>query len=147
VDDDEAMARAASARVGRMATVDASGRPHVVPVVFALDGRTLYWVVDRKPKRSSALKRLDNLRANPAVQIVVDRYDEDWTALWWVRLSGDARILTGGPERAKALGRLAEKYGQYRRELPDGPVVAVDLTAVTHWEPARAQRETPPGSR
>ena len=131
----EALARVAAARVARMATVDGRGEPHVVPVTFVLEGRTLYWAVDRKPKRAPELKRLDNLRANPAVQLVVDRYDEDWTRLWWVRLTGRGRVLEGGEESSRAEGLLAGKYAQYRRDPPPGPVVAIDVQTVTSWEP------------
>jgi PPOX class probable F420-dependent enzyme len=117
-----------------MATSDRRGNPHVVPVVFALDGRTLYWVVDRKPKRTQDLKRLDNIRANPSVQFVVDHYDEDWAGLWWVRLTGRGRVVEDQEERATALARLAKKYPQYRADAPEGAVVAVDVETVSAWE-------------
>jgi PPOX class probable F420-dependent enzyme len=134
MDEAEAMARVASARVARMATVDQRGMPHVVPVAFALDGRTLYWAVDQKPKRTHEVKRLGNIRANPAVQVVVDQYDEDWTRLWWVRLTGRGRVLGAGEESARAMALLASKYGQYRKDAPPGPVVAIDVEAVSAWE-------------
>jgi PPOX class probable F420-dependent enzyme len=134
MDDAEALARVASARVARMATVDPSGVPHVVPVAFALDGRTLYWAVDQKPKRTREVRRLGNIRANPAVQLVVDQYDEDWTQLWWVRLTGRGRVLGAGEESARAMALLASKYGQYRKDAPPGPVVAIDVEAVSAWE-------------
>ncbi len=131
----EALRRLGQARVGRLATVDRQGVPHVVPFTFALDGRTLYWAVDRKPKRSTRLKRLDNIDANPNVALVVDHYEEDWDALWWVRAAGTARILVeGAGERDRALALLGEKYGQYRTSPPEGPVVAVDLVRVSGWQ-------------
>src|SRR5439155_1742133 len=111
----------------------AGGLPHVVPFVFALRGRTLYWAVDRKPKRSRRLKRLDNLAANPNVEVVADHYEEDWSRLWWVRASGTARVLPEGAERDRALDLLAAKYPQDRDAPPDGPVVAVDLVRITWW--------------
>ena len=135
MNEEEALARVASARVARMATVDRRGAPHVVPVVFALEGRTLYWAVDTKPKRRREVRRLDNLRANPAVQLVVDHYDEDWARLWWVRLTGRGRVLGSGEESARALAMLSEKYGQYRRDAPPGPVMAIDVQSVSSWEP------------
>src|SRR6059036_2594682 len=98
--DDE---RLTAARVARLATTDADGRPHLVPIVFTLDGDTLYSAVDRKPNRSQRLRRIENARARPDVTILVDHYDEDWSALWWIRLRGRARVLDGGPERARAL--------------------------------------------
>jgi PPOX class probable F420-dependent enzyme len=119
--------------VARLATTDPDGRPHLVPIVFALDGDTLYSAVDRKPKRSTTLRRIENARARPEVTILVDHYDDDWTRLWWIRLRGSARILDTGEERAHALQLLREKYPQYRSEPPDGPVLAVDVTEVREW--------------
>ena len=125
--------RLTSARVARLATTDADGRPHLVPIVFVLEGDTLYSAVDRKPKRSSRLRRIENARARPGVTILVDHYEEDWSRLWWVRLRGRARVLDDGPERERALVLLAEKYPQYRDEPPGAPVLAVDLTEVREW--------------
>jgi PPOX class probable F420-dependent enzyme len=126
-------ARVTAARVARLATTDPDGRPHLVPIVFALDGETLYSAVDRKPKRSTKLRRIENARARPDVTILVDHYEDDWSRLWWVRLRGRARVLDEGDERARALELLAEKYPQYRSEPPDGPVLAVDITDVRTW--------------
>ena len=125
--------RLTTARVARLATTDPDGRPHLVPIVFVLDGDTLYSAVDRKRKRSSKLRRIENARARPDVTILVDHYDEDWSGLWWIRLRGRARVLDDGDERERALGLLAEKYPQYRTEPPDGPVLAVDVTETRDW--------------
>ncbi len=119
--------------MARLATTDPDGRPHLVPIVFVLDGDTLYSAVDRKPKRSTTLRRIENARARPDVTVLVDHYDDDWTRLWWIRLRGSARILDAGEERAHALQLLREKYPQYRSEPPDGPVLAVDVTEVREW--------------
>jgi PPOX class probable F420-dependent enzyme len=126
-------ARLTSARVARLATTDPDGRPHLVPIVFAVDGDTLYSAVDRKPKRSTKLRRIENARARPDVTILVDHYDEDWGQLWWLRARGRARVLDDGAEHAHALALLQEKYPQYRSEPPDGPVLAVDITDVRSW--------------
>jgi PPOX class probable F420-dependent enzyme len=136
VDRDDALRRLADARVGRLATTDAGSDPHVVPFVFAVDGETVYWVVDRKPKRSRRLTRLENIRANPSVQVVVDHYEEDWERLWWVRASGKARILgdRDAEEARRALDLLARKYPQYASAPPQGPVVAIDLTGISGWQ-------------
>jgi PPOX class probable F420-dependent enzyme len=128
--DDE---RLIAARVARLATIDRDGRPHLVPIVFALDGDTLYSAVDRKPKRSTKLRRIENARVRPDVTVLVDHYDEDWGRLWWIRLRGRARVLDDGDERDHALALLREKYPQYRAEPPDGPVLAVDVTDVRDW--------------
>jgi PPOX class probable F420-dependent enzyme len=125
--------RLTAARVARLATIDPDGRPHLVPIVFALDGDTLYSAVDRKPKRSTTLRRIENARVRPDVTVLVDHYEDDWARLWWIRLRGRARVLDGGEERARALTLLAEKYPHYRNEPPNGPVLAVDVTDVREW--------------
>jgi PPOX class probable F420-dependent enzyme len=125
--------RLATARVARLATIDPDGRPHLVPIVFALEGDTLYSAVDRKPKSSQTLRRIENARVRPDVTILVDHYEEDWSGLWWIRLRGRARVLDEGDERGRALALLAEKYSQYRSEPPSGPVLAVDITEVREW--------------
>ena len=129
-------ARLTSARVARLATTDPDGRPHLVPIVFAVEGDTLYSAVDRKPKRSTKLRRIENARVRPDVTILVDHYDEDWRQLWWLRARGRARVLDEGAERAHALALLQEKYPQYRSEPPDGPVLAVDISDVRSWSAA-----------
>ena len=104
-----------------------------MPIVFALEGDTLYSAVDRKPKRSSKLRRIENARVRPDVTILVDHYEEDWGRLWWIRLRGRARVLDQGEERERALMLLSDKYSQYRGEPPNGPVLAVDVTEVREW--------------
>jgi PPOX class probable F420-dependent enzyme len=125
--------RVQGARVARLATADAAGKPHLVPICFVLAGETLYSAVDSKPKRSPRLKRLENVRANPRVEVLVDHYEDDWSRLWWVRLQGLARVLTEGEERERALQLLAEKYPQYRDEPPPGPVLAIDVDGWKAW--------------
>jgi PPOX class probable F420-dependent enzyme len=121
------------ARVARLATLDPDGRPHLVPIVFALDGDTLYSAVDAKPKRSRTLRRIENARERPDVTVLVDGYDEDWSRLWWVRLRARARVLDGGAEADRALTLLAAKYEQYRDEPPAPPVLAVDVVEWRGW--------------
>ena len=102
--------------------------------MFALEGDTLYSAVDRKPKSSSKLRRIENARARPDVTVLVDHYEENWGGLWWIRLRGRARVLDDGDEREHALALLREKYSQYVKEPPDGPVLAVDVTEVREWQ-------------
>jgi len=130
----EAWDRLRTARIGHMASVNPDGSPHVVPFVFAVNDRTIYWTVDAKPKRTRELKRLSNIRSNPHVEMVVDGYSEDWGTLWWVRARGVARILEPGKEWDRALTLLSEKYEQYEAGPPPGPVVAIDVTHVVDWE-------------
>jgi len=125
-----------AARVARLATIDPDGRAHLVPIVFVLDGETLYTAVDAKPKRSRRLRRIENARVRPDVTVLVDHYADDWDGLWWVRLRGRARVLDSGQEAAQALRLLAEKYEQYRRERPGLPVLAVDVRDWLGWEAA-----------
>jgi len=124
--------RLAEARVARLATSGADARPHIVPVVFVIDGDTLYFAVDAKPKQTKNLKRLKNIAANPAVSVLVDHYEDDWTRLWWVRVDGTARVISAKQARL-AIDLLGEKYEQYRRARPEGPVVAVHVDRVTGW--------------
>lgn len=129
--------RFAEARVGRLATVSAGGAPHVVPVCFALEGNNIYWAVDHKPKSTSRLRRLDNIRVHPAVELVADNYEEDWARIWWVRVGAEAAILESGPEAEHGLDLLAAKYPQYRAVRPLGPVVRMAVLRWTSW-PARS---------
>ena len=126
----------AEQRVGRLATADARGHPHVVPVCFAIDAGTLYITIDEKPKRAASrpLKRLRNMMENPPVAFVADRYDEDWRRLGWVMLRGRAEILADGPEHDRAQTLLRERYAQYRAmQLGELPVIAVRIERVTSW--------------
>jgi PPOX class probable F420-dependent enzyme len=119
--------------VAHLATLDADGRPHLVPIVFALDGDTLYTAVDSKPKSSRSLRRIENARRNPEVTALVDHYDEDWTRLWWVRVRARARVLDGGREAERALALLTERYPQYRNAPPGLPVLALDVEEWRGW--------------
>jgi PPOX class probable F420-dependent enzyme len=134
--DQEAMRRrVADARVARLATIDAGGRPHLVPFCFVLDGDEVFSAVDAKPKTTRRLKRLDNVRANPAVSVLVDHYEEDWRRLWWVRLDGQAEVVEAGPRSRRALELLAGKYEQYRQDPPTGPVLSVRVQRWAGWMP------------
>ena len=128
--------RLEEARVARLATADAKGRPHVVPITFAVDADTLYFAVDAKPKRSTDLKRLRNIAANPAVSVLVDHYEDDWERLWWVRVDGAARGVADPAQADSALALLAAKYEQYRGTPPPGPVVRIDIGRMSGWSSA-----------
>jgi PPOX class probable F420-dependent enzyme len=133
MDSTEMWGRIAAARVARLATAGADGRPHVVPICFALDDQTLYFAVDAKPKRTTNLKRLRNIAANPAVSVLIDHYEDDWDRLWWVRLDGHARVVTEDAEVDQALQLLARRYAQYRVARPAGPVVAISIEGTAAW--------------
>ena len=125
--------RLTQARVARLATLTDDLRPHVVPCCFALDGDTAYSAVDAKPKTTQALRRLANVEAHPWASLLVDHYEEDWRALWWVRVDGRAWVLARGAEHDGALAMLAAKYPQYMVEPPPGPVLALAIERWRAW--------------
>lgn len=123
-------------RVGRLATADREGSPHVVPVCFALSGDTLYITIDEKPKRTAGkgLKRVRNILENPSAAFTADHYDEDWSRLGWVMLRGNAEILEIGAEHDAAQAALIERYPQYAAmPIAQHPVIALRIARVTSW--------------
>ena len=160
MDSAEARERFARQRVARLATVRATGGPHLVPVTFALLGGTedrahgdrvrhdrndrIVTAVDHKPKRSGSLLRLANIEHDPRVTLLADHYDEDWTRLWWIRADGHARVVPDGPEREAAVRALTAKYPQYRRQPPTGPAIIVEVDRWTAWSWNTAHPSTPP---
>jgi PPOX class probable F420-dependent enzyme len=120
----------AGAPVAALATAGADAAPHLVPVVFAVAGDTVYTAVDAKRKSTRRLRRLTNIAANPRVSLLADHYSEDWEQLWWVRADGLATVHHDGEQMAIGYGLLRAKYEQYERTALDGPVVAI---AVSHW--------------
>ena len=129
----EQRARIVEARVARLATIDPSGTPNLVPFCFVLDEQTMYFCVDRKPKTSTSLRRVENILERPDVTVLVDHYDEDWKQVWWVRLRGTGRVLTDGDEYERAERMLREKYAQMRNDPPSPCVVAIDITQWCSW--------------
>jgi PPOX class probable F420-dependent enzyme len=123
-------------RVAHLATADRRAVPHVVPVCFAVAGETLYITIDEKPKRrpATALKRLKNIAENPAVAVIVDRYDEDWARLGWVMLRGRAEILREGQEHQDAQALLRARYPQLAAmRIATYPVIAVRIERTRSW--------------
>ena len=127
----------AGQRVARLATADAAGRPHVVPICYALTAATRCTSRSMRSRRSrpgARLKRLANLRANPSAALVVDRYDEDWSRLGWVMVQGRAEILEAGAEHDLAQASLRARYPQLAAMRIEGlPVVAVRIDHVASW--------------
>ncbi|MCW2886542.1 MAG: pyridoxamine 5-phosphate oxidase-related FMN-binding protein [Streptosporangiaceae bacterium] len=130
---DEARTRLAAAPVVRLATADRQGRPHLVAITFAVDGDRLYSAVDHKPKRSRDLRRLRNIQANPEVAVLADHYEDDWERLWWVRVDGQARIISEAAEMAGPIRLLMERYAQYRANPPEGPVIEINIERWSGW--------------
>lgn len=130
---EEMRRRIAGARVATLATTTPAGAPHAVPFCFVLEGDDLLSAVDAKPKRTRRLARLDNVRSDPRVAVLVDEWDEDWSRLWWVRVDGRARIVEDAAEERSAIDRLAGKYEQYRAHPPTGPVIAIRAERWSGW--------------
>ena len=131
----EAMLR--EARVGRLATAGADGQPHVIPVCFVYDGRSIYTPVDEKRKRAAprGLRRVRNVKANPQVAFVVDHYEEDWRRLRYLLVLGTAQLLEAGTEHARAIALLRDKYPQYRpMRLEERPVIKITPGRVVAWQ-------------
>jgi PPOX class probable F420-dependent enzyme len=133
VDRERARLYVSTARIARLATVTSSGDPHVVPCCFVLLGDTIYSAVDTKPKSTLALRRLDNLRANPRAALLVDHYEAKWSRLWWVRVDGAGRIVETEGERKRARQALTDKYEQYEENPPQGDVIAIGIETWRSW--------------
>lgn len=118
--------------MARLATVRPDGTPHVVPMTFALDGPTILSAVDDKPKSTTDLQRLRNIAASPAVSVLVDRYDDDWSRLWWARADGTARIEEAA-DVPWAVELLVARYAQYRERPPEGPVIVITVERWAAW--------------
>jgi PPOX class probable F420-dependent enzyme len=119
--------------VARLATISPDGRPHIVPVTFAVDGDVIYSAVDAKPKTTTRLARLRNIAAEPRVAVLADHYEADWDRLWWARADGAADVLAGPAETAAPLALLARRYLQYRAVRPGGPVIRIQVERWTGW--------------
>lgn len=137
----EARERFTASPVARLATADGVGKPHLVPIVFVVIGDTIYSAVDDKPKQSKALRRLANVAVNPRAAVLVDHYADDWTALWWVRADGVARVVQStDAEASVALEHLLLRYAQYADAPPSGPFLVVDVERWSGWESAPRKR-------
>lgn len=141
---DHARRLLAAARVARLATASPDGVPHLVPVTFALAGDTVYTAVDGKPKATrgapGGLRRVDNIRRNPAVALLADHYDEDWAALWWARADGQASVIDDPALMAGPVRLLADRYPQYAQVPLPGPVIAIRVARWSGWA------ASPPGA-
>lgn len=128
---DEQQAHVAAARVARLATLRPDGTPRLVPITFALvDGLVCSAVDDVKPKRTTRLARLDDVRLDPRAAVLVDHYGDDWTQLWWVRIDGTAAVHDDGDLHGRAGKALAVKYAPYAAAVPRGPLLVL---TPTHW--------------
>ncbi len=131
--EDEAHTRFAKVPVVRLATVDDTGRPHIVATTFVVANDSIFSAIDSKPKRSRNLKRLHNIYVNPRVSVLADQYDDDWARLWWARADGTATVIEAEEDMAEPIRLLQEKYRQYRQDRPEGPVIVVTVDRWTGW--------------
>ena len=133
----EIRARLETARVARLATLDAKRRPHLIPICFACKGTVFYSAIDRKPKQvaPNRLARLKNIKKTPQVALLVDHYDEDWGRLWYVLVRGAAELVSSPVERERALQLLRAKYAQYGPDMlqDDAPVLRITPRRITAW--------------
>ncbi len=120
-------------RSATLGTVEETGQPHLVPIVFAYREGRLYTAVDQKPKSTRRLKRLRNIEANPNVSVLLDRYEDDWTRLWWIRIDGEARVIDSGPAFREGIALLTSKYQPYGGQPPPGPVIEVRVETIRAW--------------
>jgi PPOX class probable F420-dependent enzyme len=120
-----------------LATIQPDGRPHLVPITFAMRGDVLFCLVDQKPKSTRDLKRLRNIERDPRVTVLVDRYDDDWTRLWWCRGEGSATVVLAH-EAGFGVARdaVTEKYQQYLEEPPEGPAIRIEIAEWSGWAAA-----------
>lgn len=134
----EIHARLEAARIARLSTLDAEGKPHLIPVCFVWDGSSFYSAIDRKPKQvaPTRLARLKNIEKTPHAALLIDQYDEDWTRLWYVLVRGEAKLVTDATERERAIQRLRAKYPQYDAHMlaDDAPVLRISPVRVVTWE-------------
>ncbi|MCI2417073.1 TIGR03668 family PPOX class F420-dependent oxidoreductase [Saccharopolyspora sp. K220] len=123
------------ARTAHLASADDVGRPHLVPVVFAVRATVIVTAVDHKPKTTTNLKRLRNIASNPHVALLVDHYEDDWSRLWWVRADGEAVLAEPG-EQPDLLAALVAKYPQYQQNPPTGTLIVTQVSRWTGWSAA-----------
>lgn len=131
---DDCRARAEASEVARLATAGADRQPHVVPVTFAFLGDGVVTAVDQKPKSTTRLRRLRNIGDNARVSVLWDRYDDDWSRLWWVRCDGHARVVEpGSAPWTDAVAALRAKYPQYAQDPPQGPAILIEVVSWSGW--------------
>jgi PPOX class probable F420-dependent enzyme len=129
----DALELLASVRIGRLATTRPDGSPHLVPVVFAIDGEAVVTAIDDKPKSSARLTRVENILRDPRVSFLADYYAEDWSVLWWVRIDGSAVLEEVGEDFERGIAALRDRYDQYRRVGIPGPLIRIRPTRVARW--------------
>jgi PPOX class probable F420-dependent enzyme len=123
-----------TARVAHLATADKAGQPHVIPICFVFDGKYFYSPIDEKPKRTTNLKRLKNIRDNPQVALIIDHYEEDWRKLGYMLVFGKARILQSGVQHQNGVQLLRRKYRQYHHmAIQERLIIMIAPKRIVSW--------------
>ena len=123
-----------SARIAHLATADASGQPHVIPICFVFDGERFYSSIDEKPKQTIELKRIRNIKNNRSVALIIDHYEENWRSIGYVLVFGTAGILTRGIAHGRAVKLLKGKYPQYKAmAIERRPLIRISPRRVRIW--------------
>lgn len=133
---DDELQRFTDAPRAQLSTINPDGTPHLVPIVFAVadTGDRIFTAIDWKPKTTQKLQRLDNIRADPAVSLIVDHYSDDWSQLWWIRADGNAHIAeSSSTDGTAAIDALVAKYSQYKNNRPGGPVIIIEKLSWRSW--------------
>ncbi|HEX6302528.1 MAG TPA: TIGR03668 family PPOX class F420-dependent oxidoreductase [Acidimicrobiia bacterium] len=129
----EALGFLVGGRIARLATIRPDGRPHIVPITFAVTDEIIVTMIDHKPKKTTRVQRLRNIETNPSVSVLVDEWAEDWDRLRWVRVDGTARIHCEDDMWRRAREALTAKYTQYSDRPPEGAAIAISIDGVTSW--------------
>ncbi|QII04129.1 TIGR03668 family PPOX class F420-dependent oxidoreductase [Rhodococcoides fascians A25f] len=133
---DNEVQRFTDAPRAQLSTINPDGTPHLVPIVFAVTdtGDRIVTAIDWKPKTTQKLQRLDNIRADSAVSLIVDHYTDDWSQLWWIRADGNAHIAeSSSTDGTAAIDALVAKYSQYKNNRPEGPVIIIEKLSWRSW--------------
>ena len=119
---------------GVLSTLNADRGVDAVPVVYAVEDRTVGIPIDTiKAKTSTRLQRVRNLAIDPRATLLADHWDrDDWSRLWWVR----AGLRWNNNPDARQLEALAEslvqRYSQYESR-PFADVLVFEITSITGW--------------
>ncbi len=128
-------------RVARLGTISPGGRPRLLPVCYALVGEELAIAIDEKPKRPGPLARLTDIERDSRATLLLDRWDEDWSKLAWVRVEATATTLARGDLRPQALTALRARYAQYATmPLEELPLILLRPSRIVSW------RASPPAT-
>lgn len=121
-------------RVARLGTITETGEPHLVPVCYAFVEGRFAIAIDEKPKRRGELARVRNIRRSPRVSLLLDRYDDDWSQLAWVRIDGEGSVFERGDVWPSALVALRKRYPQYESMgLEQLPLISITPLRVSAW--------------